>query len=93
MFMLEDKNKCWFDYEIRMIAHIPALRKVLTARLMHEMKASSPITSSTPNTALSPSSLDMKVLTILYDGGKAAQEESRLLGTTENKVCAAEEMG
>lgn len=30
----------------------------------------------------------MKVLAILYDGGKAAQEEPRLLGTTENKVRA-----
>jgi formate dehydrogenase len=29
----------------------------------------------------------VKVLAILYDGGKAAQEEPRLLGTTENKVC------
>jgi formate dehydrogenase len=28
----------------------------------------------------------MKVLAILYDGGKAAQEEPRLLGTVENKV-------
>jgi len=28
----------------------------------------------------------MKVLAILYDGGKAAQEETRLLGTTENKL-------
>lgn len=30
---------------------------------------------------------NMKVLAILYDGGKAAEEEPRLLGTTENKVC------
>ncbi|TFK23963.1 formate dehydrogenase [Coprinopsis marcescibilis] len=28
----------------------------------------------------------MKVLAILYDGGKAAQEEPRLLGTVENKL-------
>ncbi|EAU91058.2 formate dehydrogenase [Coprinopsis cinerea okayama7 len=28
----------------------------------------------------------MKVLAILYDGGKAAEEEPRLLGTTENKL-------
>ncbi|CAE6408564.1 unnamed protein product [Rhizoctonia solani] len=28
----------------------------------------------------------LKVLAILYDGGKAAQEEPRLLGTTENKL-------
>jgi len=28
----------------------------------------------------------MKILAILYDGGKAAQEEPRLLGTTENKL-------
>lgn len=27
-----------------------------------------------------------KVLAILYDGGKAAQEEPRLLGTTENRL-------
>ena len=29
-----------------------------------------------------------QVLAILYDGGKAAQEEPRLLGTVENKVCS-----
>lgn len=29
---------------------------------------------------------NMKVLAILYDGHKAAVEEPRLLGTTENKV-------
>jgi formate dehydrogenase len=28
----------------------------------------------------------VKVLAILYDGGKAAQEEPKLLGTVENKV-------
>ncbi|KAH6914363.1 formate dehydrogenase [Coprinopsis sp. MPI-PUGE-AT-0042] len=28
----------------------------------------------------------MKVLAVLYDGGKAAEEEPRLLGTVENKV-------
>lgn len=28
----------------------------------------------------------MKVLIVLYSGGKAAQEESRLLGTIENKL-------
>lgn len=27
-----------------------------------------------------------QVLAILYDGGEAAQQEPRLLGTTENKV-------
>ncbi|KAF8603542.1 NAD-dependent formate dehydrogenase [Ceratobasidium sp. AG-I] len=32
----------------------------------------------------------MKVLAILYDGGKAAQEEPRLLGTTENKLGIAD---
>ena len=29
----------------------------------------------------------MKVLAILYNGFKAAQQEPRLLGTVENKVC------
>ena len=28
----------------------------------------------------------IKVLAILYDGGKAAEEEPRLLGTTENRL-------
>jgi formate dehydrogenase len=28
----------------------------------------------------------MQVLAILYDGGKAAEEEPRLLGTVENKL-------
>jgi len=32
----------------------------------------------------------MKVLAILYDGGKAAQEEPRLLGTVENKLGISE---
>ncbi|KAH8828543.1 NAD-dependent formate dehydrogenase [Flagelloscypha sp. PMI_526] len=32
----------------------------------------------------------MKVLAILYDGGKAAQEEPRLLGTVENKLGLAD---
>ncbi|KAF8757217.1 Formate dehydrogenase [Rhizoctonia solani] len=32
----------------------------------------------------------MKVLAVLYDGGKAAQEEPRLLGTTENKLGIAD---
>ena len=27
-----------------------------------------------------------KIVAVLYDGGKAAQEEPRLLGTTENKL-------
>jgi len=31
-----------------------------------------------------------KVMAILYDGGKAAQEESRLLGTVENKLGMAD---
>jgi len=29
----------------------------------------------------------MKILAVLYEGGKSAQEEPRLLGTIENKVC------
>ncbi|KZT21080.1 NAD-dependent formate dehydrogenase [Neolentinus lepideus HHB14362 ss-1] len=33
---------------------------------------------------------DMKILAILYDGGKAADQEPRLLGTTENKLGLAE---
>ncbi|KAJ1304320.1 hypothetical protein OPQ81_005480 [Rhizoctonia solani] len=33
---------------------------------------------------------DLRVLAILYDGGKAAEEEPRLLGTTENKLGIAE---
>jgi hypothetical protein len=33
-------------------------------------------------------SIIYKVLAILYDGGKAAQEEPRLLGAVENKVCS-----
>ncbi|KDQ50919.1 hypothetical protein JAAARDRAFT_41710 [Jaapia argillacea MUCL 33604] len=32
------------------------------------------------------SSRGMKILAILYDGGKAAEQEPRLLGTTENKL-------
>jgi formate dehydrogenase len=28
----------------------------------------------------------MKILLVLYDGGKSAEEEPRLLGTTENKL-------
>jgi len=32
----------------------------------------------------------VKVLAILYDGGKAAEEEPRLLGTTENKLGIAQ---
>lgn len=35
-------------------------------------------------------SFPLKVLAVLYSGGKAAEEESRLLGTTENKVSLAE---
>lgn len=47
------------------------------------------------STLLSHSSISatMKVLAILYDGGKAAEEEPRLLGTTENKVSWAERAG
>ncbi|KAH7339363.1 D-isomer specific 2-hydroxyacid dehydrogenase [Rhizoctonia solani] len=33
---------------------------------------------------------DLRVLAILYDGGKAAEEEPRLLGTTENKLGIAD---
>ncbi|EPQ55202.1 NAD-dependent formate dehydrogenase [Gloeophyllum trabeum ATCC 11539] len=33
---------------------------------------------------------DMKILAILYDGGKAAEQEPRLLGTTENKLGLSE---
>ena len=32
-------------------------------------------------------SCSLQVLCVLYDGYKAAEEEPRLLGTTENKVC------
>jgi formate dehydrogenase len=32
----------------------------------------------------------MKVLLILYDGGEAAEQEPRLLGTVENKLGLAE---
>lgn len=47
------------------------------------------IRSHTPpstRSSYSSTSATMKVLAILYDGGKAAEEEPRLLGTTENKV-------
>ena len=32
----------------------------------------------------------MKILLVLYDGGKSAEEEPRLLGTTENKLGISE---
>jgi len=32
----------------------------------------------------------MKILLVLYDGGKSAEEEPRLLGTTENKLGIAD---
>lgn len=32
----------------------------------------------------------VKIVAVLYDGGKAAREEPRLLGTTENKLGMAD---
>ncbi|ELU38450.1 formate dehydrogenase [Rhizoctonia solani AG-1 IA] len=53
------------------------------------------VLSLSSSTHLTSSSLfyysaTMKVLAVLYDGGKAAQEEPRLLGTTENKLGIAD---
>ena len=47
------------------------------------MKVTRPLISGY---APSISSIFGQVLAILYDGHKAAEEEPRLLGTTENKV-------
>ncbi|KAB5590109.1 NAD-dependent formate dehydrogenase [Ceratobasidium theobromae] len=48
------------------------------------MKSAAP--KALTGTRIMPQHRGLKVLAVLYDGGKAAQEQPRLLGTTENKL-------
>ncbi|TFK50947.1 NAD-dependent formate dehydrogenase [Heliocybe sulcata] len=53
--------------------------------------AARPIAAATRKSPFSTTAKrDMKILAILYDGGKAAEQEPRLLGTTENKLGLSE---